>query len=542
MNLNFKNCKISITPMGGVGEIGSNMTIFETESERIIIDYGILFPYDDFFDINYLIVNLDTLDKDKPTKLFFTHGHEDHIGAAVHIIAELPLTQIYAPAFAAKLLGRKFKEAKVSPSVKIFTEDDIIEFGDFELHPVHVTHSIPHTFGVIIKDKSDLLSMLFISDFKYDLNPLYEKPFNIEKTKRLFNNSKNRYCFLDSTNILSNKKTLSESDLIDDLDEIFSKKKRTFITLFSSNIWRLRTLFELAAKHNRHIVPVGRSLFSYLDAAESCDLIDIDPSVYREADQLNNHNSEDLVILLTGCQGDHFGALRRVTSGEHKFFKPKDTDLFVFSSKSIPGNEKKVNRIYNNISMKGAQIITASDMQIHASGHPGQKDLLELLSEINPTHYVPIHGEVFFLNRHIEFIEEKTNAAPVFMKNFDSLVISNDLSFKIVEHQPTEPKLIHSRGLEIEREKVSQRRKMACNGAIFISVSKKKRVLSLTHKGLPLHIDQYEEAFLDILSEYFFQDMKNKDDEYSSEKLRIKTRQVYNNVLGYKPIVSVHVL
>jgi ribonuclease J len=542
MKTNFKGIKLAVTPLGGVGEIGSNMTVFETEEERIIVDYGILFPYENFFDINYLIVNLDDFDKEKPTKLFFTHGHEDHIGAAVHIIKELPDAKMFAPEFAAKLLSRKFHEANIPAKINIYVEDDFLKLGEFELHPIHVTHSIPHTFGLIIKDKLDTLSMLFISDFKYDLNPLYENPFNIEKVKTLFNSSETRYCFLDSTNILSNKKTLSERDLLDDLDEVFKKKQRTFITLFSSNIWRLRTFFELAKKNRKKIVPIGRSLFSYLDAAQECDLIELYSDVYREADQLNNHNSEDLVVLLTGCQGDHFGALRRVTSGEHKYFKPNENDLFVFSSKSIPGNEKKVSRICNEIALKGAKIINASEMQIHASGHPGQKDLLELLEHINPTHYIPIHGEVFFLNRHIDFIKEHTKAEPILMKNFDTLCIKDDLSYTIQSQPPSQPKIIHSRGLEIERERISERRKMACNGSIFISVSRKKRILTLTHKGLPKHINDYEELFLGLLSDHFFDDLKNKDDEFASEKLRIKARNTFNNILGYKPIVSVHIL
>ena len=533
MNLHVKDSRLSITPMGGVGEIGSNMTVFETNEERIIVDYGILFPYEDFFDLNYLIVDIEQLDKSKPTQIFFTHGHEDHIGAAVHILTEMPDAKIHAPDFAAKLLRRKFDEAKLPAKINVYSKDDHLEFGEFELHPIHVTHSIPHTFGLIVKDKAKEFSLLFISDFKYDMNPLYEEPFDIEKVKLLFNSAEKRYCFLDSTNILSPNKTLSERDLLEDFDEILSRKQRIFVTMFSSNIWRMRTLFEMAKKHNKHIVPVGRSLFSYLEAAEASGLIEKDMSVYRESEQLNNHGADNLIIMLTGCQGDHFGALRRVTSGEHKYFKINNRDLFLFSSKSIPGNEKKIYRIYNDIAMKGAEIITASERNIHASGHPGQQDLLALLSEINPTHYVPIHGEVFFLNRHIKFIKDNTKAIPILMKNFDTIALGSDFSFKIVNQKASEPRLIHSRKIEIEREKISERRKMACNGAIFISVSKKTRSLTLTHKGLPKHIDSYEEDFLDILSQYFFTDMKNKDNDYAGEKLRIKARQTYNNILGY---------
>ena len=161
-----------------MGEIGSNMTIcYETENEYLIIDYGILFPYEDFFDINYSIANTENLDPKKKITLFITHGHEDHIGAVPHFLRKFPETNVYAPNFAAALIRRKLEQRKTAYKLNVYTEDDIIAFDEYEIHPVHVTHSIPDTFGVIVKDKKNEFSSLFISDFKYDENPLYEGTF-----------------------------------------------------------------------------------------------------------------------------------------------------------------------------------------------------------------------------------------------------------------------------------------------------------------------------------------------------------------------------
>jgi len=538
---NNEKFNLKVTPIGGVGEIGSNMTVFEASDEYLIIDYGILFPYEDFFDINYLIADFSHLDTDKKTTLFFTHGHEDHIGAIVHIVEKFSNLTIYAPPFATVLIRRKLKERNLSHEINIYKEEDVIEFDQFELHPIHVTHSIPDTFGLILKDKKDKLSILFISDFKYDLNPLYEKPFNIEKTKELFNKSEKRYCFLDSTNILNPGGTLSESDLVDDLDEIISRGQRTFFTLFSSNIWRLKTILELAKKHNRYVVPVGRSIHSYLNAASESGLVDLDPTYYKDIDAVENPRDPRIIGILTGCQGDYRGALRRISSNEHKQLKLGDKDLVVFSSKPIPGNEKKINRIYNDIAAYGTEIITSRDMQIHASGHPGQKDLLNFLSEIKPTHYIPIHGEVYFLKKHIEFIKEHTNAIPIELGNFGRLSFDENYDFHQDSLEALDPQIVHGKGLIIGKDKISERRKVACNGVVFLSINKKSRTLSMTHKGLPELVEEYEEAFYDILSNLVFNDGKNKKEEILSEDARIKVRQMYGNILGYKPIAMVHI-
>lgn len=533
---------LTITPYGGVGEIGSNMTVFETPDSYFIIDYGILFPYEDFFDINYLIVNTEHLDPNKKTILFITHGHEDHIGAVPHIITKFTDITVYAPAFAATLIRNKLEYRKIICHINVYTEDDIIKFDQYEVHPVHVTHSIPDTYGVIVKDSASELSILFISDFKYDLNPVYEKAFNIEKIKTLFNNSKKRICFLDSTNILVATKTISESELIQDLEGLLSQEKRSFVTLFSSNIFRLKTILEIAKKHNKFVVPVGRSITSYLEAANENKIVNLAEEPIKDITELEKYDDPRIIGVLTGCQGDFFGALRRISSREHREFKLEVGDQVIFSSKPIPGNSKKISRIYNDITAQGAEVITDRDCKIHASGHPGREDLKELLSEIKPTDYIPIHGETYFLKRHFDFIEENYNFIPHLLGNFDQLVFNNDYSFTIKAINKSEPIIIHGQDLVIEREKISERRKMACNGVIFISINKKSKKMNIETKGIPKFAENYEETFYNLLKDCAFNEHKNKANDFVAEKTRIKCRQIYNNILGYKPITVVHVL
>ena len=181
--------------------------------------------------------------------------------------------------------------------------------------------------------------------------------------------------------------------------------RRKFITLFSSNIYRIKTILTLALKHGKRVVPIGRSIHHYIESAKECGFFSDELSVLRREEEVTDPTSSKYVYLLTGCQGDHFGALRRVVADEHKFLSPKEGDLFIFSSKSIPGNEKKVTRIYNQITEKGADLITAKDKLIHASGHPSQRDLLEFYKRISPDLVIPIHGESYFLKKHVEFVE-----------------------------------------------------------------------------------------------------------------------------------------
>lgn len=534
--------RISITPLGGVGEIGSNCTVFENDEHLVIVDYGILFPYEDFFDINYLIASLDSI-KDTPKKvsIFITHGHEDHIGAIIHLNQVFPNAEIHAPKFAQLLMRKKLHNAGQSAKISTYQEDSVLDFGDFEIHPVSVTHSIPDTYGLVARGKRGEFSVLFISDFKYDLNPLYEAPFNTAKIKDLFSKSKKRICMMDSTNILNEGKTPSERDLVDDFGHILQQDKRIFITLFSSNIYRLKTILNHAKQLGKRVVPIGRSIRHYIETANECGFFGDEISTLKDEREVQNPNSHRNIYLLTGCQGDHFGALRRVATGEHKFLKPSESDVFVFSSKPIPGNESKIYRIYNTLAEHGCQIITNKDMSIHASGHPGQQDLRELYKELKPDLVVPIHGESYFLRKHLDFLNS-LSINGLYLHNFHRMLIDAENNVLTETIQEEAPSIIHGKAIVIEREAISKRRKMACNGVCFISIDSKTKKIQLTTSGLPESIDKDIAKITNLVKGQLGKRLMAKDSETISEEVRIFARNLFQNYLGYKPITYVHIL
>lgn len=539
-----KDFSLKVTPAGGVGEIGSNCALFENENNIVFVDYGILFPYEDFFDINYLIADLEGYrDTSKKVSLFITHGHEDHIGAVVHFNEMFPQAEIFAPKFAERLIRRKLHLSGQSARITVYDESAVLDFDNFEIHPITVTHSIPDTYGLMAKEKQGLFGLLYISDFKYDLDPIYEKPFNTRKIQKLFSESAKTYCMMDSTNILNPDKTLSERDLIEDLEELVSMPGRLFVTLFSSNIYRLKSVFLLAQKHGKRVVPIGRSVRHYIESAQECGFFGDEIAVLKEEREVQEPEKEKNIYILTGCQGDHFGALRRVASGEHKFLKPGPGDTFVFSSKAIPGNEGKITRIYNMLSEKGAEIVTNKDKKIHASGHPGQEDLLQLYRAISPDAVVPIHGESFFLKKHLEFLETTKTAKGIALKNFDSLLIGLDGEAKVCAAESAPPPLlIHGKGKLIEREAISKRRKMACNGVVFLSVDVKTKHISLSVNGLPESIQKDMPKVYNLVKGQLGKKLLSRDGDHIAEELRIFTRNLFNNYLGYKPVTMVHIL
>lgn len=527
------NRSFSITPLGGVDEIGSNCTLVETHHHQIFIDYGILFPYEDFFDINYLIADLDHLEPNKKEKvLYITHGHEDHIGAVAHIVKKFPKIKIYAPRVAKELIHLKLQRRGINHLVTEYTEQDVFEFDHLTFHPVHVTHSIPYTYGLVIEDTLAQQSVLFISDFKYDLNPLYEKPFNTKKIQSIFKRQNKNYAFLDSTNILNPERTPSERDLVKDLESLFSSNRRIFITLFASNIYRMKTLLKLCLKYKRKAYLVGRSLEMYKEIGKEVGILDQeDLQVINDLKSAKNLFQNKNVFFLTGSQGDFLGATRRVAQGEHSSLEVVKDDLFIFSSKAIPGNEKRIYRLYNDIVRSGGEVVTDRDLLIHASGHPCQKDLKDLYADIKPDFVFPIHGETLFLEKHKDFCINECSIDSTRIANSQTIHFLNDHTFRIEEGPSQPPVLIHGNDLVIAKEKISERRKLATQGLCLVCLDPE---IAIELRGLPIEA----EMLLPDL-ELLIERKINERPKSLNEEIRILTRRFYNEKLGYKPVTIV---
>lgn len=533
----------SLMPIGGVGEIGSNMTLVRFPDGEILIDCGLLFPYENFFDINYLIPDLSFIDQSKLSAIIITHGHEDHIGALTHLIAKLPKLPIYASPFTQDLIRKKCEEKKLTPNFVTYKSSDVLRFESLEIHPIEVTHSIPETFGLFLRDSQREWGGLYISDFKFDLSPLHEKPFDIKKVQKLASECKKVAYFIDSTNALVPGKTVSENDLLPDLEKVIARdEKRIFITLFASNVHRIAAICKFAKKHKRKIVLMGRSIEHYLRTGlEHGYLPDITADELWNPQQVKNETGS-MLIIVSGCQGDYMSALRRLSFGEDATFKLNSQDLVVFSSKIIPGNEKQIGRIINKITESGAEVITAYDAHIHASGHPARGDLKEMLSYFEPHAYFPIHGESFFLKRHVEWIKDNyPNIQTDMIMNWSEVQLLTD-RWKITSHPVSEPLLIHGKGIEIEKTQISQRRKMATLGTVFISLDRVRGEMQLSTLGLPVAAQDLLPKLQSIIIDKVRADWRTRQMEYAKDQIRIATRQFFNHELGYKPVTEVHLL
>lgn len=542
----MSNELIKIKPVGGVGQIGSNMTLVQSEKDCILIDAGILFPYEDFFDIDYLIPDLTSIPK--PSHLIITHGHEDHIGAIWHVVKMFPEIKILATSFAAALIKKKLAFYNHSHPITEYRHSDQFTFHKFTIDPIHVNHSIPETFGLLIKDRDEEVGVFFISDFKIDFKTNYERPFDFEKLIKHSSHLKKRILLCDSTNITSaTEETPSEKELIPALDALFTKApSRIFITCFSSNIHRLTTFISLCKKHNKKLIPHGRSMISYLNTANELGMIPDFPSVVKSAEDLSSSQT-NVVVLLSGCQGDFRGTFRRFSVGEDSLFKPSPEDTILLSSKAIPGNEKKISLLINKLSEIGCTVITGQDQLIHVSGHPGKKDLRMLYEKYLPTDIVPIHGESYFIRQHVAFAKEAfPSATSYYFQNHDELIIQKDLTLRLFSGKKIDPLIFHGNGILLEKDKISERRKMACNGALFLSLkisNAKSKVEKYTfhYYGLPEIVHQEEDKFKKFLDHYFIT-INFKDESKTNEELRVAIRRYFDKILGYKPMTTIHIL
>jgi ribonuclease J len=533
----------SLMPIGGVSEIGSNHTLLRAGNVDVIVDCGILFPHEDAFDINYLIPDFSYIDESRLEAVVITHGHEDHIGALIHLLALFPTVPIHTTPFTQKLIHRKCEERGLRPKYVIYEESSVLRFGSLVIHPIHVTHSIPETFGLFVHDTQNRWGAFYASDFKYDLAPSREAPFNLEKLRRLMAGCEKNAFFIDSTNALVPGRTPSESELGPELENLLARANdRIFITMFASNVHRMGLLFELALKHDRRIVVMGRSMDNYARAGAETGHLGVSVDELLQPNQTVKGQGR-LLILVSGCQGDFMSALRRLAHNEDSTFKLGSQDVVVFSSKMIPGNEKNISRIINKITETGAEVVSAYDRHIHASGHPAQLDLKELVAATLPDAYFPIHGETFFLRRHAEFVSSIfPQITTRVISNWSEVGFHEGGHFKVTAHSPLEPILIHGRDLVIERSQISQRRKLATLGSVFVSVDRVRGFCKLTTLGLPLSAEELIPRAEDLVMTKVRSELDHRNHDYAAEQLRIAVRQFFNQALGYKPVTEIHLL
>jgi len=395
--------KVRITPLGGLGEIGGNMMVMETEKEAILIDVGMSFPDETMHGVDILIPDFTYVReiKNKIVAVIITHAHEDHIGAMPYLFKEMQFP-VYGTALPLAMIGNKFDEHNLKDARRFFRPIEKrkpYKIGnDFEIEWMHITHSILDSSSVAIT--TDAGTVIHTGDFKIDHTPVDGYTTDLHRFAHY--GEKGVLCLLsDSTNSYNKDITPSELSVAPALDRVFSKAEgRIILSTFSSNIHRVQQAIQYGIKYGRKICVIGRSMERNLEVAMQYKYLEFPKNIFVDADDVARMNDKEVLIITTGSQGEENSALYRTAIGEHRHIKIKPSDLVILSSRAIPGNEAGISEMTNHLEKAGARI--ARDRDLHVSGHGGIEEQKLLLRLVQPKFFMPIHGEYNHVMRHKE--------------------------------------------------------------------------------------------------------------------------------------------
>lgn len=402
--LNSTEHKITITPLGGLGEIGGNMTIFETNNDAIIIDIGMSFPTESMHGVDILVPDFDYVRKikNKIRGIIITHAHEDHIGAVPYFFKEFQFP-IYATPLPLGMISNKFEEHGLKSYRSYFRPIEkrkVYELGEFEFELIHITHSIIDASALAITTKAG--TIIHTGDFKIDHTPIDGYPTDLNRLA--YYGERGVLCLLsDSTNSYKDGITKSESSVGKTFDSIFATAKgRVIMSTFSSNIHRVYQAIERGIKYGRKVCVIGRSMERNLWTAIELGYVNLDRKIFIDANEVVKYPDNEVLIVTTGSQGETMSALYRMATDEHKYIKIKPSDQVIISSKAIPGNETSVSTILNFLLKSGANVAHQDFSEIHVSGHAAQEEQKLMLRLIKPKFFLPVHGEYNHIVKHKE--------------------------------------------------------------------------------------------------------------------------------------------
>ena len=542
-------------PLGGAGEIGANMNLYAYgtpgEHKWIMVDIGVTFADDSLpgIDLIYPDPGFIVDKKEDLLGIVLTHAHEDHIGAIAHLWPKLKC-KIYATPFTAVLIKEKFREKHIDINkyLKIVELNGVINLGPFNIEYVTMTHSILEPNGLKIKTPAGVV--LHTGDWKIDENPMVGKNMDIDKLQQIGNEGV-LAMVCDSTNIFSVGRSGSESTVRKSLLDIMSRlKKRIIMTSFASNVARMETVFYCAEKTGRQISLVGRSMHRIYKAARQCGYLKniIEPIDPREA---KNISREKIVYLCTGSQGEPMGAMMRISSYIHPDVFIEKGDTVIFSSKIIPGNEKKLYKLHNQLVKDGIEVISEENEFVHVSGHPNRDEMKDMYSWIKPKCVIPVHGEHRHMMEHVSFAKDMQVPYPVLVENGDIVKISPGEKPAVYDKAPS-GRLYLDGNISVEEDSrsIKDRKNLSANGylEVTILITPKGNIHNnpiLTFKGLPIN---EEDEFIYGLEEEIEKTSKsfklgNKQQEHNLiDALKTACRKFTKEKTGKRPFTNINLV
>lgn len=549
---NSSEHKIRITPLGGLGEIGGNISVFETNKDAIIVDIGMSFPDGTMHGVDIIIPDFDYVRKikDKIRGIVITHAHEDHIGAVPYFFKEFQFP-IYATPLALGMISNKFEEHGLKAERKWFRPVEkrkVYEIGEFDIEWIHITHSIIDASALAIKTKAG--TIIHTGDFKIDQTPIDGYPTDLGRLAHY--GEEGVLCLLsDSTNSYKEGYTKSESSVGPTFDQIFARTKgRVIMSTFSSNIHRVYQAIAYGLKYGRKVCVIGRSMERNLYTTMELGYIKLDKKIFIDADEVSKYKDNEVLIVTTGSQGETMSALYRMATDEHKFIKIKPTDQVIISAKAIPGNEASVSAVLDYLLKAGAKVAYQEFSEIHVSGHASIEEQKLMLTLTKPKFFLPVHGEYNHITKHKETamkcgIPERNI---YLMSDGDQVELCQKYVKRIKTIKTGKVFVDNQINKQIADDVVIDRQKLADSGIVVIIAQIDKATKTLINKprvfSYGLVADKHDHAFSKDMAEVlgqFFINVKDEvlnDPRFLENQIRqVLRKHIFRKIKKYPTIV-----
>lgn len=539
---------VTITPMGGLGEIGLNCTILTTQEGMVMIDCGLMFPSDYHLGVDIIIPRFEYVyeNKDKLLGVVITHGHEDHIGALPWLLSQVTVP-VYAPPFGLALIEHKLKEHGLAEKIPLIPTlpTETVTLAGCIFHFLPVCHSIIDGYGIGIE--TPVGRLIHTGDFKLDPAPLSGPGTDLDMFRAFAGKNGARLLLSDSTNVENDGHTLSEREVYESLRRFFTDSKgRIVVTLFSSHIQRIQEVFDCAKETGRSVVVNGRSLVNNIEMARELGRLTPPPGLYLDPSSMPNLPDNEVVLLVTGSQGEPLSALSRIVRGDHKHLSIHTGDTVIMSSRLIPGNAMAVTRLINELYRRGAEVYYESVRAIHASGHAHRDELQAMLEAVRPEYFIPVHGEYRHLVKHRR-LAVSCGVAPqkaLLIENGQPVTLTLD-SMRREEPIEAESILVDGKGVgDVGQIVLKERHLLGDEGIVVATLVLEQKSLQILHgpevvsKGFVFE-QQYshvlEEARCIILETLDETDPENIDS--LQDKMRSALRRYFRKVMGRDPVV-----